>query len=302
MNRELSGAEKLSGLKITMLGGDRRDCILAAELNSLGASVTMVGFDRAVIPPGTACGVSPAEAVREAEVLLLPLTGTDEKGCVRTVWNGEEICLTEDMLKTMQERGIVLVGSARDFLKEWCRNSGLTLVETAELDELAVLNSIPTAEGAIQLAMQETDVTIHGTPCTVIGLGRVGLTLAHDLKGLGAKVSVAARSAAERARAREMGCEVLKIEDLRQAAAAGGMIFNTVPAMVLPRTVLRHARPGLFIADLASKPGGTDFEAAADYGIKAFLAPGLPGKAAPYTAGKILAELIPALILSALDA
>ena len=46
------------------------------------------------------------------------------------------------------------------------------------------------------------------------------------------------------------------------------------------------------ILDLASAPYGTDFEAAKELGIKAMTAPGLPGKTAPKTAGKLIAESI----------
>jgi dipicolinate synthase subunit A len=46
------------------------------------------------------------------------------------------------------------------------------------------------------------------------------------------------------------------------------------------------------VIDLASAPGGTDFNAARELGLKAELAPGLPGIVAPVTAGRIIAELI----------
>jgi dipicolinate synthase subunit A len=51
------------------------------------------------------------------------------------------------------------------------------------------------------------------------------------------------------------------------------------------------------IVDLATQPGGTDFEAANTYGLKAILAPGLPGKVAPTFAGKILADVVPKLLI-----
>lgn len=53
---------------------------------------------------------------------------------------------------------------------------------------MAVLNAIPTAEGAIQIAMEEMPVTIHGSKALVLGFGRVGKTLAKMLDGIGAKL------------------------------------------------------------------------------------------------------------------
>ena len=57
----------------------------------------------------------------------------------------------------------------------------------------------------------------------------------------------------------------------------------------------------VLIIDLATQPGGTDFEAANKYGFKAILAPGLPGKVAPVYAGEILADVVPRLIISELS-
>ena len=71
--------------------------------------------------------------------------------------------------------------------------------------------------------------------------------------------------------------------------------------MVLNREVLRRANPDVLIVDLATQPGGTDFEAAHEFGIKAILAPGLPGKVAPLTAGKVLADVVPQLIVKELS-
>lgn len=62
------------------------------------------------------------------------------------------------------------------------------MVETLDMDEMAILNSVPTAEGAIMMAMQELPITIHGSTAVVVGLGRTGFTLARALLALGARV------------------------------------------------------------------------------------------------------------------
>ncbi len=286
----------LSAMKIVLLGGDQREIILAETLLEMGASVTLVGFSHKVVPPGAAVGRGIHSALYDADGLILPLSGTDEQGRVRTVQTGEELQLSEKALTGMHPGAFVLIGEARGFLKTWCKNHGFSLVEIGQMDELAILNSIATAEGAVQIAMQETDITLHGASCTVVGFGRVGMTLVRTLQALGAKVTVADRDAGKRARAQEMGCQTLSINELAQAAKNSEMIFNTVPALVLNREVLRCANPGLFVLDLASKPGGTDFSAATDFGVKAMLAPGLPGKVAPYSAGKVLGQVIVPII------
>ena len=46
---------------------------------------------------------------------------------------------------------------------------------------------MPTAEGAIQLAMEELPITLHGARVLVIGYGRLGRVLADRLAGLKAE-------------------------------------------------------------------------------------------------------------------
>jgi len=65
-----------------------------------------------------------------------------------------------------------------------------------------------------------------------------------------------------------------------------------VPAQVLSAEVLARLRPGSLIVDLASRPGGTDFEAARRLGHRAIHALSLPAACAPETAGEAVAQTV----------
>lgn len=298
--RRIKVSSALSGIKIAVLGGDDRELILVGELVKMGATVAAVGFPKEKVCPGAFVVNSVEEACKDAEVVILPLPGTNPEGVIRAVYAEEKLCLTENAVKTVAEGALVIIGTARPFLHEWSCSYGFSLREIAEQDDIAILNSIPTAEGALQIAMEETKICIHGSKSCLVGFGRIAVTLARMLKALGSEVTVAARNAGQRARAFEMGCERAAIEELPHLVKHSDIIFNTVPDMILNRSVLQHANPDALIIDLATQPGGTDFEAANDFGIKAILAPGLPGKVAPIFAGKILAEVIPGLIIQEL--
>ena len=284
----------LQGVAVALVGGDAREKILAARLAALGAAVRAVGLP--VEGEGIETFADIAPAVAGARALILPVRGIDEEGRIYGDFMEQPQVLLPDHLCLLPPGSPVLVGVARPSLREMAERAGVRLVELMEMDEVAILNSIPSAEGAIQAAMESLPITIHGSRCAVLGFGRTGMTLARMLHALGARTLVVARNPAQLARAFEMGLDTASFAELPGVVAQADVIFNTVPALVLDEQVLRHARPDTLILDLASSPGGTDFEAARRLGLKARLLPGLPGKVAPRTAGEILARVVPRLL------
>ena len=79
---------------------------------------------------------------------------------------------------------------------------------------------------------------------------------------------------------------------LKEHISEFGVIFNTVPAMVLDGELLSMTDKKAVIIDLASEPCGTDFAAAERLGLKVRKAQGLPGKFAPKTAGEIIKDTV----------
>lgn len=287
----------LSGVKIAVVGGDDRELILVDELVKMGATVVVAGFPREKVGHGAFAVTSVEDACKDMEVLILPLPGTNEEGIIRAVYTDTNLILSEKAISSLAADALVIIGSARQYIKDWSIKYGFTLLEIIEMDEIAIMNSIPTAEGALQIAMEETKATIHGSKCCILGFGRVAITLARIIKAIGADVTVVARNEAQLARAYEMGCKKATYYELKDILNDTDIVFNTVPKMVLDRDVLKHANLDILIIDLAAQPGGTDFEAANAFGLKAILAPGLPGKVAPVFAGRILADVIPRLII-----
>jgi len=191
-----------------------------------------------------------------------------------------------DLVSKLPSSCTIFTPIIRDFLVD--------IVQPVEVimdyDEIAIYNSIPTAEGTILYIMQNTETTIHGSNIHVIGAGRCGETLAKNLRSLGANVSISTRNPSLAARMFETGIPVVATDV--GVLRAADVIVNTVPAMMLGRDQLEHVKKGVYIADIASAPGGMDFNAAVERGIKAELLPALPGIIAPKTAASYLAQFI----------
>jgi len=281
----------LSGVEVAILGGDARELVLLESLGKCGARVKVFG-----LPVGKGQGVlcaSAGEAVDGVRAVILPVPGViDEEGRLSGAFLPAPLFLDDDLVRRFPPLAPVLVGKARGFLRDLTQRHGLRLVELLDLPEMAILNSIPAAEGAIQMAMERLPVTIHGSRAYVLGYGRTGITLARMLLGIGARTVVAARNPGQLARAWETGHETVPLDALSQKVGNADVVFNTIPALVLTGDVLSRLKAGTVIIDLASAPGGTDFRAAQALGLTAVLAPALPGRVAPRTAGEILARVV----------
>ena len=155
-----------------------------------------------------------------------------------------------------------------------------------------IVNAIPTAEGALQIALEEMPVTLCGAKCLVAGNGRIGKVLSQRLKNLCADVTVSARKAEDFAKITVQGLKYCQTTQIGEIIGDFELVVNTIPAMVFTSSVLAKADNDCLIIDLASKPGGVDMQAAQKLGKKVIWALSLPGKVAPKTAAGAVKKTI----------
>ncbi|WP_126426482.1 dipicolinate synthase subunit DpsA [Brevibacillus marinus] len=287
----------LTGIHVAFIGGDARQLEVIKKCIQLHASVTLIGYDNleSSFSGATKKPLTP-DVLKDADALILPIVGTDDEGYVESIFCSQPLHLAEEHAASLKKDCVVYTGMAKPYLRSLLARQRISLVELLDRDDIAIYNSIPTVEGALMMAIQNTDITIHGSQVIVLGLGRTGMSLARALHGLGARVRVGARRPDHLARVYEMGLTPFHISELKERVADVDIIFNTIPHLVITAEVIAQMRQTALIIDLASKPGGTDFQFAERCGIKALLAPGLPGIVAPKTAGQIIANTVTRLI------
>ncbi|MFS0553105.1 dipicolinate synthase subunit DpsA [Brevibacillus sp. 179-C9.3 HS] len=287
----------LTGIHVAFIGGDARQLEVIKRCIQLDASVTLVGFDNLESNfTGATKKLLTCDVLKDVDALILPIVGTDDQGYVESIFCSKQLQLLEEHVASLPSHCVVYTGMAKPYLKKLLATTKIPLVELLDRDDVAIYNSIPTVEGALMMAIQNTDITIHGSQSIVLGLGRTGLSMARALHALGARVRVGARRQEHLARIYEMGLTPFHISEVRKQVTNADFIFNTIPQLLLTAEVIAQMPQSAFILDLASKPGGTDFRYAERRGIKALLAPGLPGIVAPKTAGQILAQTLSRLI------
>lgn len=273
-----------------VVGGDLRAAYLAGLLAQDGYNVITAGLDGTDLPPCVTGCTNLSQAISLADGVVLPLPVTTDGTTLNAPFSRVRIQLDQVLSGLLPDQFVVGGGLSAE-LRADLASRGVTAGDYLQREELAVLNSVPTAEGAVQLAMEELPVTIRGARCLITGYGRVAKALASLLFAMGADVTIAARRCEDRAAATINGCASICIEDLT-AAGDFDVIFNTVPALLFTAEVLKKLSRTTLLIDLASRPGGVDFPAAAALQMKTVWALSLPGRVAPKSAGEILKRTI----------
>ncbi len=324
--------KKNHGNKIAIIGGDARQLIAASVFKAAGYDTALYGFEKNgdeskrdtdgfSVVDSLCCSSSSAkpqellhnladgtvsdcgtvysdvkEAIFSSDVVVLPLPmSSDGENVSMPLADGCRLSV-EKLCTLMAESKVRLLcgGKISPKAVSLCDAYGIDVFDYYERDEFAIANAIPTAEGAIEIAMRETPTTLDGSSALVIGYGRIGKVLSKLLAALGVKVTASARKASDIAWIRTAGYDYAYTEKLAELLTEKrfDMIFSTVPHTVLGRCELEAIGKYGLIIDLASKPGGVDIEAADKLGINVIWALSLPGKVAPVTSGRIIADTV----------
>lgn len=275
---------------VSVIGGDLRQLTIAGMLAADGYDVIIYGFDRD-IKTDNLTHADNLSAALDSEIIILPVPVTFDNIKVNMPFSDEVLTL-KSLTDGINPLSIVFGGRISRTLSSELESRGIMHRDYMKRDELAIRNAVPTAEGAIEIAISETPITLHGSKCLVMGYGKVGKVLASFLDGLGANTYVEARKYADLALIESHGCIPLTMKEAKTRINEFDVIFNTIPALVLTKDVLSGVNPNSLIIDLASKPGGVDFESARELGVKVIWALSLPGKVAPVTAGIIIKDTI----------
>lgn len=256
--------------KITLIGGDDRLKILKRELEKEGYLTDTLGL----FPDDYA-------DITTSNVIILPVPTTKDGLNVFCPLTERKIPL--ENIQNTATKGQLILCCNYIFQNKNC-------IDYGSLDSYALLNSVPTAEGAIKIAIEKTPYTLWKSKVLVIGYGRVGKILSDRLKSLGCDITVSARKSADFAMLDALGFKYISTGDADKSAKDYQIIFNTVDVKVISDKTLENLENTLLI-DLSTK-GGFDLKLAEEYKIKAVKAPGLPSKIAPETAAEILKNTV----------
>ena len=265
--------------KILVLGGDLRSIKLAQMLAEDGNKVISYAQERAeeitdnnIIEKTN----SLKTAIEKANIIVGPVPFSSNGEFINTPFSEEKIKI-EDILKSNKKK-IFIAGSINNKLNDVLQEKYLDVVDVMKREELAILNTIATAEGTIKVAIENTDKILQGSKVLILGFGRVAKILASKFSNLSAIVTCSARKISDLAWIEAYGYNSLNINDMLYDLKDFDIIINTVPHSIINEKELKHMDPNVLLIDLASSPGGIDSKVAQNMGIKFVWALALPRK------------------------
>ncbi len=276
-----------------VLGGDLRNIKLAQMLSDDGNRVYSFGQDRSdeILDDGRIekC-TSLKTAIDKAQIIIAPVPFSSNDEFINAPFAHDKIMIN-DLMKVNKGK-IFISGSIKDGLKKQLDEKYLEVIDIMKRDDLAILNTIATAEGTIEVAIKNTDKILQGSRVLILGFGRVGKIVANKFSKMSALVTCAARKVSDLAWIKAYGYNSLNINDMLYDLKEFDIIINTVPQTILKEKELKHVDSEALLIDLASSPGGIDGKTATNMGLNFIWALALPGRIAPSSSAKFIKDTV----------
>lgn len=280
-------------MKFAIIGGDLRIVKLAEMLAKEENEVYVYGLEKAIdlkdFKNIKQCDTI-KKAIQDVEIVIGPIPFSSNGNTINMPFSGNEVTIRE-MMHVLNAKVLIAGGITPD-VYGMANDEYIEIIDIMKREELAVLNTIATAEGTIQLAIENTNKILHGSEVLILGFGRIGKVLARKLAGLSAKVTCAARKDEDLAWIQAYGHKATNINTIGSNLNKFDIIINTVPHIILTEERLKQVKKDCLLIDLASNPGGIDKKTVKDQNLKFVWALSLPGKVAPTTSAEFIKDTI----------
>lgn len=280
-------------MKFAIIGGDLRIVKLAEMLAKDENQIYVYGLEKAEDlknkPNIIQCDTI-KKTVQDSEIVIGPIPFSSNGNTVNAPFCDKEITIRE--LMHVINAKVLIAGGITPEVYDMANDEYIEIIDIMKREELAVLNTIATAEGTIQIAIENTNKILHGSEVLILGFGRIGKVLARKLAGLAVKVTCAARKDEDLAWIQAYGHKATNINSIGPNLSQFDIIINTVPHMILTEERLANVKQECLLIDLASNPGGIDKKAVKDRNLKFVWALSLPGKVAPTTSAEFIKDTI----------
>ena len=274
-------------MNLSIIGGDYRTVKLIKLLAKDEHMISVWGFDECeeiTNMHNIFLNNDILKVLNNSNIIIGPIPFTKDKEYIVSQYTKNKIKIDELIDYTNSK--LFISGNIPEEYKT--RNNCIDLLED---EELTIANAILTAEGTINILMQNTHKALFNSNILIIGYGRIGKILTDRLKGFKANVFCSARGK-DLTWINTYGINSVNYSNFDSELSKFDYIINTVPIMILDDERLKLIKQNTLIIDVSSTPGGVDFEAAKRLDLKVLWELGIPGKMLPLSAAEYLKKAI----------
>lgn len=247
----------------TILGGDMRLYYTWEKLNSKYKDFIILNSENTAFEQKDEY----IEQIKSSEFVILPAPLTTDGKTLR----GFEVLTLEDVSNLIDDSKVIKYQNDEKYVSY-----------------MAYL----TAEGAVGDLLLNYNQALSGKRITITGYGRIAKYLIDILTRFNCQITVVLRNMSKFDNLRHGNINKITFDSIESVILSSDIIINTVPEEVISDEILDKLSDDVYLMELASKPGGFDYESAQKHRYKAVRLSGLPGKCAPKSAGIFIADII----------
>ena len=279
--------------EVSVIGGDLRFVKLVESLAKDSMRVYTYGFNKIFKDENQIVELDTIEKCIERSNYIISAIPLSKDGVSLNAPYLEEKINLKDMISQISNKTFV-AGSIDKEIIERLEKQNNKVIDLMENETLTVYNAISTVEGAIAKIIMNTNITLYKSNILILGYGRIGKILANRLVNFGANIYCEARKEKDIAWINTNGYIPIKLDKLEEFLKLNkiDIIVNTIPYLILDKKILDLLNNNVYILDLASKPGGIDFEYAKMINLNVEWYLGVPGKIAPVSSAEFIKNIL----------
>lgn len=155
-----------------VIGGDLRIIELAKMLAKENNMVYTYGLEKAEQLKGVENIViceKLTQAVKDSEIVIGPIPFSSNGKDINTPFSDNSVSVRE-LMHTINAK-ILIAGSIMPEVYDMANDEYIEIIDIMKREELAVLNTVSTAEGTIEIAISNTNKILHGSKVLILGFG-----------------------------------------------------------------------------------------------------------------------------------
>lgn len=271
-----------NNFEILLLGGDKRQNIIYHEIKQSGVNLSVCGLEKINMDS------KPYFDFDKFSIIILPMPVSKDGVNIYSPFSDNIFKLEE--IEKLKNKTIIGGIFPKTLNSDFYKNN--KIIDFSKSEELLMYNAILTAESAVLVAIQNSQKSLSFSNILIVGNGRIGKSLSNILKGFYSNITVSARKNTDFSSITANGLNSINTSDISKYIENYDYIFNTVPSLVIDENCIKKCKKNCLIIDLASLPGGTDFEACKKHNIAYIHALSLPGKYSPMSAAAAIKKEI----------